>query len=122
MPLPLYYFLSITAVNILMSWALYVPYRMAHLHFLVIANMAISGYTAAFMVLSLQLPFWLALLTGFLLACNHRVHRGPIHWGCSHVRRCDRRIYVHLHHPHRYREYGSRRWDDGALRTSQHRR
>ena len=68
MPLPLYYFLSITAVNILMSWALYVPYRMAHLHFLVIANMAISGYTAAFMVLSLQLPFWLALLTGFLLA------------------------------------------------------
>jgi branched-chain amino acid transport system permease protein len=67
-PLPLYYFLSITAVNILMSWALYVPYRMAHLHFLVIANMAISGYTAAFMVLSLQLPFWLALLTGFLLS------------------------------------------------------
>ncbi len=67
MPLPLYYFLSITAVNILMSWALYVPYRMAHLHFLIVANMAISGYTAAFMVLSLHLPFALALLTGFLL-------------------------------------------------------
>src|SRR5512143_4073938 len=67
MPLPLYYFLAITAVNILMSWALYVPYRMAHLHFLVVANMAISGYTAAYMVLGLQLPFWLALLTGFVL-------------------------------------------------------
>jgi branched-chain amino acid transport system permease protein len=66
-PLPLYYFLTITAVNLLMSWALYLPYRMGHLHFIVVANMAISGYTAAFMVLSLQLPFWLALLAGFLL-------------------------------------------------------
>ena len=62
MPLPLYYFLTITAVNILMSWALYVPYRMAHLHFIVVANMAISGYTAAYMVLSLQLPFAWAFL------------------------------------------------------------
>ena len=67
MPLPLYYFLTITAVNLLMSWALYLPYRMGHLHFIVVANMAISGYTAAFMVLSLQLPFGLALLAGFLL-------------------------------------------------------
>lgn len=67
MSLPLYYFLTITAVNILMSWALYMPYRMGHLHFIVVANMAISGYTAAFMVLSLQLPFGLALLAGFLL-------------------------------------------------------
>jgi len=66
-PLPLYYFLSITAVNILMSWALYVPYRMAHLHFLVVANMAISGYAAAYMVLSLHLPFGLALLAGFAI-------------------------------------------------------
>lgn len=67
MSLPLYYFLTITAVNILMSWALYLPYRMGHLHFIVVANMAISGYTAAFMVLRLQLPFGLALLAGFLL-------------------------------------------------------
>ena len=67
MPLPLYYFLAITAINILMSWALYVPYRMAHLHFLVVANMAISGYTAAYLVLSLHLPFGLALLAGFAL-------------------------------------------------------
>ena len=50
MPLPLYYFLSITAVNILMSWALYLPYRVAHLHFITVANMAISGYTAAYLV------------------------------------------------------------------------
>lgn len=67
MPLPLYYFLAITAVNILMSWALYLPYRMAHLHFITVANMAISGYTAGYLVMSLHLPFSFALLVGFAL-------------------------------------------------------
>jgi branched-chain amino acid transport system permease protein len=66
MPLPLYYFLSITAVNILMTWSLYLPYRVGQLHFLSVAAMAISGYGAAYMVMSLHLPFWLALLAGFL--------------------------------------------------------
>ncbi len=65
MPLPLYYFLAITAVNILMTWAIYLPYRVAHLHFITIANMAISGYLAGFMVLTLKIPFGWALLTGF---------------------------------------------------------
>ncbi len=67
MPLPVYYFISISAINILMSWALYLPYRVAHLHFLTIANMAISGYTAGWLVMSLHVPFWLALLIGFAL-------------------------------------------------------
>jgi branched-chain amino acid transport system permease protein len=66
-PLPLYYFLSITAVNILMSWALYLPYRVAHLHFITVANMAISGYTAGWLVMSLHVPFGWALLIGFAL-------------------------------------------------------
>jgi branched-chain amino acid transport system permease protein len=66
-PLPLYYFLSITAVNILLSWALYLPYRVAHLHFITVANMAISGYTAAWLVMSLNVPFAWALLAGFAL-------------------------------------------------------
>jgi len=66
-PLPLYYFLSITAVNILMSWALYVPYRVMHLHFIIVANMAISGYTAAYLVMNLQVPFGVALAVGFLI-------------------------------------------------------
>jgi len=65
--LALYYYLSITAVNILMSWALYVPYRMAHLHFITVANMAISGYTAGYLVMALHVPFSLALAIGFLL-------------------------------------------------------
>lgn len=67
MPLPLYYYLAITAVNILMSWALYLPYRVAHLHFLTIAVMAISGYAAGWLVMSLGVPFWWALLAGLVL-------------------------------------------------------
>jgi branched-chain amino acid transport system permease protein len=65
--LPLYYFLSITAVNILMSWALYLPYRIAHLHFIIVANMAISGYTAAYLVMTWHFPFGLALALGFVI-------------------------------------------------------
>ncbi|HAP55003.1 MAG: branched-chain amino acid ABC transporter permease [Treponema sp.] len=61
----MYYFLAITAVNILMTWAIYLPYRVAHLHFITIANMAISGYLAGFLVMSLKLPFFWALLIGF---------------------------------------------------------
>ena len=67
MSLPLYYFLTITAVNILMSWALYLPYRMAHLHFITVANMAISGYAAAYLVMTYHVPFGLALCLGFVL-------------------------------------------------------
>ena len=67
MPLELYYFLSITAVNILLSWALYLPYRVAHLHFITVANMAISGYAAAWLVMALHVPFGWALLVGFAL-------------------------------------------------------
>jgi branched-chain amino acid transport system permease protein len=67
-PLPLYYFLANTAINVLMSWALYLPYRVAHLHFITIANMAISGYAAAWMVMTLNMPFGVALLAGVALA------------------------------------------------------
>jgi len=66
-PLPLYYFLSITAVNILMSWTIYLPYRVTNLHFIVVANMAISGYMAGFLVMNLHVPFGVALLAGFAL-------------------------------------------------------
>jgi branched-chain amino acid transport system permease protein len=65
MSLPLYYFLSITAINVLMSWALYLPYRVAHLHFLTVANMAISGYLAGWLVQTFHVPFGVALLLGF---------------------------------------------------------
>jgi branched-chain amino acid transport system permease protein len=66
-PLPLYYFLANAAINILMSWALYLPYRVAHLHFITVANMAISGYAAGYLVGTLHVPFGWALLVGFAL-------------------------------------------------------
>ena len=65
MSLATYYFLTISAVYILMSWGLYLPYRVAHLHFLTVANMLISGYLAGYMVQSLEVPFSVALLAGF---------------------------------------------------------
>jgi branched-chain amino acid transport system permease protein len=64
MSLPLYYFLTITAINILMSWSLYLPYRVTHLHFLTVANMAISGYLAGWLVQTFHLSFGVALLAG----------------------------------------------------------
>jgi len=65
MSLAMYYFLAITAIYILMSWGLYLPYRVAHLHFLTVANMLISGYLAGFLVQSLGFPFAVALILGF---------------------------------------------------------
>lgn len=58
----MYYFLAITAVNVLMSWALYLPYRIAQLHFLTVAVMAACGYGAAFLVTVLHVPFGVALV------------------------------------------------------------
>jgi len=66
-PLPLYYFLAIAAINVLMSWALYLPYRVAHLHFITVANMAISGYLAGYLTVSLHVPLGWALLAGVVL-------------------------------------------------------
>lgn len=68
MPLQLYYFLANAAINVLMSWALYLPYRVAHLHFITVANMAISGYLAGYLVGTLHAPFGAALLAGVAVA------------------------------------------------------
>ncbi len=66
MPLSMYYFLAITAVNILMSWALYLPYRVAQLHFLSVAAMAVSGYASGYLVTAIGAPFAVALAAGVL--------------------------------------------------------
>jgi branched-chain amino acid transport system permease protein len=67
MPLSMYYYLSLTSFNILMSWSLYLPYRMGQLHFLTVAVMAVSGYTAAYLVLEFHVSFGIALACGFLI-------------------------------------------------------
>jgi branched-chain amino acid transport system permease protein len=47
MPGPLFYYLCFTAIFLLATWALYLPYRMGQLHFLTVAAMVISAYFAA---------------------------------------------------------------------------
>ncbi len=67
MSLPLYYFLAITAVYILMTWALYLPYRVAHLHFMVVANMAISGYFGGYAAINWNWPFLAVFIAGLVI-------------------------------------------------------
>lgn len=47
MAAPVFYYLCFTAIFLLASWALYLPYRMGQLHFLAVAAMAISAYLGA---------------------------------------------------------------------------
>ena len=47
MSAPLFYYLCFTAIFLLASWALYLPYRMGQLHFLTVAAMVISAYFGA---------------------------------------------------------------------------
>lgn len=67
MPLPMYYFLAVTAIYILLSWSIYLPYRVMHLHFMSVANMTISGYLGAYAALSWGWPFMLVLVVGIVV-------------------------------------------------------
>ena len=62
MSLPMFYYLAITAIYILMTWAIYLPYRVGQLHFIVVAIMAICGYFAGYAALNWGLPFWSLIL------------------------------------------------------------
>jgi len=50
-----------------MSWSIYIPYRVGQLHFMTVANMAISAYFSALMAINFAWPFWLVLIAGTLL-------------------------------------------------------
>lgn len=61
-------FLAITAIYILMSWSLYLPYRVGQLHFMTVANMTISGYFGAYAAMNWNWPFLLVFAAGILLS------------------------------------------------------
>ncbi|MDR2363598.1 MAG: branched-chain amino acid ABC transporter permease [Spirochaetaceae bacterium] len=75
-------YLTITGIFILCTWAIYLPYRMGQLHFMMIANMVISAYFGAVFSgavvsgsqvqsainLNLHWPFFAILLCGVLLS------------------------------------------------------
>lgn len=67
MSLSLFYFLAVAAINILMSWSLYLPYRAQQLHFMTVANMTISAYLGAYAALHWGWPFALILVVGTLV-------------------------------------------------------
>ena len=64
MSLLLYYFLAFTAMNILMCWTIYLPYRVGQLHFLTVACMAIAAYFGGFAAREWDWPFALVLIVG----------------------------------------------------------
>ncbi|MDR1893838.1 MAG: branched-chain amino acid ABC transporter permease [Spirochaetales bacterium] len=75
-------YLTITAIFILCTWAIYLPYRMGQLHFMMIANMVISAYLGALFSgavvsgsqvqeainLNLHWPFILTLILGVVVS------------------------------------------------------
>lgn len=67
MSLSLFYFLNLTAVHILMTWSLYLPYRLGRLHFVVIANMGIGAYAAGYLATVQGWSFVAILPAGALL-------------------------------------------------------
>lgn len=68
MSLPIFYYLAITAVYILVTWAIYLPYRVGQLHFMAVANMAISAYFGAIAALHWGWSFWPVLLAGIFIS------------------------------------------------------
>jgi branched-chain amino acid transport system permease protein len=62
--LPLFYYLAVSAIYILMTWSFYLPYRIGQLHFMAVANMEISAYAAALLAIGWGWPFWLVLTVG----------------------------------------------------------
>lgn len=55
-------YLEMVAVYILMTWAVYIPFRGGQLFNGAIYTMAVGGYFAAFAARDLGWPFWLALI------------------------------------------------------------
>lgn len=68
MTLSLFYYLNLTAIHILMAWSLYLPYRLRRLHFMTIANMAVSAYAAGYLAMTQGWPFAAILVVGALLS------------------------------------------------------
>ena len=67
MSVVLYYFLGFTAIYILMCWALYLPYRVGQLHFLIVTCMAVTAYFGGFAAREWNWPFVLILFAGILI-------------------------------------------------------
>ncbi|MFZ2330057.1 MAG: branched-chain amino acid ABC transporter permease [Atribacterota bacterium] len=61
-----YYFLGFAGIYVLMGWALYLPYRVGQLNFLIVACMAITAYFGGFAAREWGWPFVVILIIGIL--------------------------------------------------------
>lgn len=63
----LYYFLTFSAIYILLGWSIYLPYRAGHLYFLSIPIMAISAYFAGVAAREWNFPLLFIIIAGVLI-------------------------------------------------------
>jgi ABC-type branched-subunit amino acid transport system permease subunit len=61
------YFIGYTLIYILMTWSIYLPYRVKDLHFLNVAIMAVTAYFSAVAAVNWGWPFYLVLITAVSL-------------------------------------------------------
>ncbi|MFW6029004.1 MAG: branched-chain amino acid ABC transporter permease [Halanaerobiales bacterium] len=61
------YFIGYTLIYILMTWSIYLPYRVKDLHFLNVAIMAITAYFSAVAAVNWGWPFYLILITAIFI-------------------------------------------------------
>lgn len=66
----LYYFLGFVAIYVLMGWALYLPYKLGQLNFLIVACMAITAYFGGFAAREKGWPFIAILISGILIGAT----------------------------------------------------
>ncbi len=61
------YFIGYTLIYILMTWSIYLPYRVKDLHFLNVAIMAVTAYFSAVAAVNWGWPFYLVLITAIFI-------------------------------------------------------
>lgn len=61
------YFLGFSMIYILLTWSIYLPYRVGHLHFLNVATMSITAYFSAISSIRWGWGFFPILFVGILL-------------------------------------------------------
>ena len=61
------YFIGFSLIYVLMTWSIYLPYRVKDLHFLSVAIMAVTAYFAGVAAVNWGWPFYLVLISGILL-------------------------------------------------------
>lgn len=62
------YFIGFSIIYILMTWSLYLPYRVGQLHFLTVACMAVSAYFSGIAALEWSWSFPAVLITGTIIS------------------------------------------------------